>query len=129
MTANKSTPLGMWKVLNKKLKPKLNCGEILDGLRKYARRPQTGMLERIAEVGDGFPETVEELEEIVLAFADSNFDGLISQQEWVTSVVYSGCGGASISVSEYPPAGAQYANIPPNVERLVLGCIEADFCK
>ena len=37
--------------------------------------------------------------------------------------------GPSIPVSQYLPAEAQYSSFPPNFERLVLCCIEADFCK
>jgi Ca2+-binding EF-hand superfamily protein len=90
MTNNKTTPKGMWKALNKKTKKKLLPEEILDCLRKFIRRPQSGFLEKMAVEGsDLLPETVEGMSRMCI-WADHNFDGLISEEEWISTLTFCG---------------------------------------
>ena len=65
---------------------------------------------------------------------DNYIDPLMTQQatdihDQTTAISADYSGWGSIPVSQYHPAGAQYHSIASNFERLLFGCIEADFWK
>merc|ERR1719353_2038012 len=82
MMGNKMTPVSMWRHINKKNTKRLTPVELLECLRKFIRRPQSGMLERLKTEENGgaqlLPPTVEEFNE-VLSLTDINFDGMMAQ--------------------------------------------------